>query len=173
MQIDLCTRCKGVWFDDRELTELPNRLSDRDLAKGAAEFLAGLPTHTAPGKRSSYLVCPLCSGHMAQRNFREVSGILTDRCEGCGTWVDHDNLLKILRLVSSGQLPEVDRRAAEQRRAREANRSRMREPRGRFGGWTTPSGLSKDISPARLPPGILADTVTLFLVVLGFVPSGD
>jgi Zn-finger nucleic acid-binding protein len=175
IQVDLCPRCKGVWFDDRELAELPANLSNVDLAKAAAEFLLSLPPAARRRKRPAYLVCPVCAGHLAPRNFREVSGILTDRCDGCGTWVDHVNVLKILRLIASQQLDDVDRRAAWQRQERERNQAALREPRRQSISGFVFKELNQEVRPVR-PRRIqnaLADGATVLLAALGFLPDED
>lgn len=50
---------------------------------------------------------------MTRRNYRRVSGILTDHCERCGTWVDQASLVRILVLIADGRIPELDRLATE------------------------------------------------------------
>ena len=165
IQIDLCSGCKGVWFDDGELADLPGKVSDEALARGAADFLAGLPPATTIPERPSYLVCPVCAGHMAPRNYREVSGILTDRCDGCGTWVDHGNLVKILKLIASRQLADVDRRRTRPRP--QARRT------GEITGRVLPAvelpeeGQAPHDGAAPSTVGTVLETVYILLQILG------
>ncbi|HEX7508311.1 MAG TPA: zf-TFIIB domain-containing protein [Polyangia bacterium] len=165
IQIDLCPGCDGVWFDDGELTALPGKVSDRELAKGAVEFLTGLPPVAGHTRRSSYLQCPVCASHLAPRNYCEASGILTDRCDGCGTWVDHDNLIKILNLISSAQLADVNRRAAQLRREQRPADVMVGRP------WPSTMGMD-NTTPVPIPPSselrVAAGLVGILLDVLGF-----
>ena len=67
---------------------------------------------------------------MTRRNYRKVSGILTDHCEHCGTWIDHESIMRILQLVAANRIPELDRAAAESERedaARVAELTAQRE----------------------------------------------
>lgn len=116
IQIDLCPACKGIWFDRGELVELPVKLTDPEMAEAALEALSNLGTAVKGIHRPSYLQCPVCSKHMTRRNYRKVSGILTDHCEHCGIWIDHESIVRILRLVAANQIPDLDRGAARSER---------------------------------------------------------
>jgi Zn-finger nucleic acid-binding protein len=165
IQIDLCSGCKGVWFDDGELADLPRKVTDLELARGAAELFAGLPPATTVPPRASYLVCPVCARHLAPRNYREVSGILTDRCDGCGTWVDHANLIKILKLIASKQLADVERRRTQMgspiRRTGEVSGRLL--PGAETPHWTPE--MNRDAAPST--QGTVFVTVYLLLEILG------
>jgi hypothetical protein len=72
---------------------------------------------------------------MTRRNYRRVSGILTDHCESCGTWIDHGSVQRILWVVATGRIPELDRLAAtreceDAERARELSAPRERDEAG-------------------------------------------
>jgi Zn-finger nucleic acid-binding protein len=113
IEVDVCPRCRGIWFDDGELVQLPDKLNTAELADSAAECLA-TGSQAAPGEpRPAYLPCPVCGQHMRRHNYRQASGILVDRCNGCGTWVDRESVRRIFDLLSSPHLADVDRRAAE------------------------------------------------------------
>jgi Zn-finger nucleic acid-binding protein len=111
IQVDVCPGCKGVWFDKGELVDLPKRLTGKELADAAAEMLGSYGKHAGVLHRGSYLRCPVCAGHLARQTYGEVSGILTDHCQRCGTWADRPSMLRILRLISDGRVPEVEERA--------------------------------------------------------------
>jgi len=111
LQVDVCPACKGVWFDKDELVDLPRRLAGKELAEAAAEVLGQFAKHRF-ARPPSYLQCPVCAGHLARRNYREASGILTNHCSSCGTWVDQQGMVRILRLLAQGRLTEIDERAA-------------------------------------------------------------
>jgi Zn-finger nucleic acid-binding protein len=116
IQVDLCPVCKGIWFDRGELVELPVKLAEPEMARAALEALSDLGTVFTRINRPSYLQCPVCSKHMTRRNYRKVSGILTDHCEHCGTWIDHASIGRILQLIATNRISELDRVAAENER---------------------------------------------------------
>jgi Zn-finger nucleic acid-binding protein len=124
MQIDACASCGGVWFDRQELADLPARLSDYDLAQGAAEAFSALGDCSLKPQSARRLSCPICSGPLLRRVYRDASGIMTDHCERCGTWVSGPSMSRILEIIVSGDLPEIDRRAEEKHEAEEARRRR-------------------------------------------------
>ncbi len=164
IQVDVCPACKGVWFDKGELVELPQRLTDKELADAAAEMLGRFPKPARFFRRPAYLQCPVCAGHMTRNNYREVSGILTDRCPSCGTWVDQPSITRILRLIAGGNLAEIDERAAR----REPTRPPV-DPVIDRTDWR--SAFQAPLSPADSPQSRRADlaiSVVWFLIdILG------
>lgn len=75
IELDLCGRCEGVWFDRGELALL---LGDtRPLPEAAAV--------TDEATRA----CPLCDRPMAKVNIGPGRRVLVDRCpQDCGLWFD-------------------------------------------------------------------------------------
>jgi Zn-finger nucleic acid-binding protein len=107
IQVDVCAVCKGVWFDNGELVDLPKRVTDQELAEAAAQMLRSF-AKAETIRRPSYLPCPVCAGHLTRNTYRDVSGILTDQCRRCGTWVDNPSILRILQLIAEHRLPESE-----------------------------------------------------------------
>jgi Zn-finger nucleic acid-binding protein len=116
IEVDLCPACKGIWFDRGELVELPATLADPEKAAAAIEALGSLGSAGHGHHRPAYLQCPVCAKHMTRRNYRTVSGILTDHCERCGTWIDQGSIHRILQLVAANGLAEIDSLAAKAER---------------------------------------------------------
>jgi len=80
IELDLCGRCDGVWFDRGELALL---LSDERLLTG--DPLAAAETVTDEATRA----CPLCDKPMAKVNIGPGRRVLVDHCpQGCGLWFD-------------------------------------------------------------------------------------
>jgi Zn-finger nucleic acid-binding protein len=113
VEVDLCPVCMGIWFDRDELVELPTTLADPEMAKAAIEALGSLGNAARNGHRPAYLQCPVCAKHMTRRNYRRVSGILTDHCERCGTWIDRESIQRILHLVAANRIGEIDHLATK------------------------------------------------------------
>ncbi len=75
IELDLCGRCEGVWFDRGELSLL---LGD---ARPLPEAAAATDEATRP--------CPLCDRPMAKVNIGPGRRVLVDHCpRDCGLWFD-------------------------------------------------------------------------------------
>lgn len=101
--LEVCTACRGVWFDPGELTlliEVYRKVGDA-------------------GGRASGTTCPRCRAELLELPFPGTP-VLVDRCPGCqGIWLDGGELeaLKtclhdvVSRADESGEEPVVGRRA--------------------------------------------------------------
>jgi len=74
-----------------------------------------------------YRKCPVCEQFMQRRNFRKASGVIIDRCNQHGTWLDADELEQITGFILAGGRPEraaflAEQEARDEREAREARR---------------------------------------------------
>lgn len=101
--LEVCTACRGVWFDPGELTLLLEVYRKVDDAGG----------------RASGTSCPRCRAELVELPFPGTP-VLVDRCPGCqGIWLDGGELeaLKtclhdvVSRADESGEEPVVGRRA--------------------------------------------------------------
>ena len=75
VELDICQRCQGVWFDRGEL----------ELVLEQDETFEPTVTTTSERKRD----CPLCRRTMGKVNIGPAGGVLVDVCpSGCGLWFD-------------------------------------------------------------------------------------
>jgi Zn-finger nucleic acid-binding protein len=112
VELDGCLGCGGVWFDDGELGELARDLTEEDVARDALQAARALAADAPEGwKPHAYLPCPVCQEVMTRRNYQDVSGVILQRCDGHGAWLDRDAVLRFFGLVSSGAMKEIDSRA--------------------------------------------------------------
>jgi Zn-finger nucleic acid-binding protein len=129
LEIDRCCSCRGIWLDRGELTQLKDLADDKSLRDGVRAALgddARQPT-TRP-TASVYIGCPVCASPMSRRNYVDVSGIIIDRCEAHGTWLDHDDAIRLFELVVSGDEPRL-RKMGQQRQERDID-ARLRRIEG-------------------------------------------
>jgi membrane associated rhomboid family serine protease len=73
VQVDLCPRCLGMWFDGGELPRAA-RLKFSDAADGAA-----LARSSRTARR-----CPACTKPLYERQVEPRASILVDQCPQCG-----------------------------------------------------------------------------------------
>ena len=75
IELDLCGRCEGVWFDRGELALLLG--DERPLST------------TAAASDEATRSCPLCDKPMTKVNIGPGGRVVVDQCpQGCGLWFD-------------------------------------------------------------------------------------
>jgi Zn-finger nucleic acid-binding protein len=96
VQVNECTACNGIWFDDDELRKAKDQADpdlkwmDFDLWKHKDRFRAS----EKPAK------CPKCSVNMAAIIYG-TTGIEIDHCVECkGVWLDGDEFRKIIESLT-------------------------------------------------------------------------
>ena len=87
VKIDICTQCKGIWFDSAELEK---------IEPTAAKELAP-PMNAPPGSK----VCPRCAQPLVQSQYPQTF-VKVDMCRRCnGLWLEAGELTEI-RAVRKG-----------------------------------------------------------------------
>jgi uncharacterized protein len=99
-ELDICSSCRGIWFDADELSGVM-RL---DLAN-----LSILPFYQdLEGKKQTSLeqvpsFCPRCSGPLDQRRFNQALPVIIDVCpQQHGLWLDEGELFEIKEFCERG-----------------------------------------------------------------------
>jgi len=100
--LDYCYKCGGIWFDKGEIKQFRDAVVDQDVCKDMTTTLKEMSLINQETERADYLKCPVCDQLMSQRNFVDISSIIIDRCADHGTWAEQEDLLKILKIVESG-----------------------------------------------------------------------
>ncbi len=105
IELDYCTKCRGVWFDSGELELLLGTLG-LDSSKAFLDNLTGSPeTKTSEKKRS----CPICRQKMKKTNAGEQPHILIDVCRsGDGLWFDGNELGELVKQLAKGEVGKPD-----------------------------------------------------------------
>lgn len=131
LSINECPSCNGIWCPERSFEALVKKAlaSKRSSVTGEIEFAPRKKGSNPAQQGVQYRKCPECNAFMLRRNFRKTSGVIIDRCNSHGTWLDADELEQIAGYLLSGGRPkaekfmrETDEQAqAEYRSARLAN----------------------------------------------------
>ena len=100
-EVDECTKCKGVWVDFLDENTF---LRVHPQAFTIDELLRLRRLYEPYGKLDpvQYRKCPICEDIMYRRNWGGYSGVITDRCEKHGTWLDAGEPEKIRQYVALG-----------------------------------------------------------------------
>jgi len=121
LELDRCAACRGIWFDVGEVSELRKLADDKQvreqLQRLLSEHVASSSLADAPA-----LVCPVCALKMVRRHHEDAPGVVVDRCQQHGTWLDQGEAARLLVL------------AAKQDEARRQQQASLHEgkPRGWF-----------------------------------------
>jgi Zn-finger nucleic acid-binding protein len=165
VELDGCLGCGGVWFDDGEVDALAGELSDQDVASEALQAARALAADAAEGRSAAYLDCPVCRQMMSRRNYQDVSGVVLQRCDGHGAWLDHAAVMRFLGLAASGAMREIDRKALAARTQQE--RRQLEDTRQAL----LAQGEAQDLTTEAQRPldvgGILSDARTAVRLLLG------
>ncbi len=110
IQIETCDACQGEWLDAGELKHIvqvrETRFDEQERrAVAAAVKITGVDVKQADRD----LVCPKCSDRTDAINYGGDTGIVIDRCPGCGgIWLDGGEMEKIQMVVEGWKdgLPE-------------------------------------------------------------------
>ena len=99
--IETCPGCLGEWLDATELGSIVKAREvkfDQDTCSAIARSTGITGVDLEEADRD--LTCPKCGGNTDTMNYGADTGILIDRCKGCGGfWLDGDELEKIQKLV--------------------------------------------------------------------------
>jgi Zn-finger nucleic acid-binding protein len=95
--IDVCTKCKGVWFDQDEMRQAKDQL-EPDLNWMDFEIWK----HTDKFKMSSTpVICPKCNDGMVTLDY-DQTGVMVDYCPQCrGVWLDGGEFKKIIGVLET------------------------------------------------------------------------
>ena len=100
LELDLCPKCGGIWFDKGEIAALEKTITDIEISKDLKAALTSVAAVRPSAPPRLYLPCPVCNQPMLQKNYAEVSGLLVERCPEHGTWVTQDQAVKLIEVLS-------------------------------------------------------------------------
>ncbi len=175
LEIDVCPRCGGSFFDRGELKETLNRLLTAGEVPEAPLERERRPVSVQRLQERSRC-CPRCTTAMEKFNYCYDSNIILDRCSQCGgIWADRGEVLKCAQYRKGS--PKLDRLVvslAEHARHQEAVRraaawgsALMRPAYPGWAWWYLPALIPvRDDQPSQRVPvvtlGLLAVNVFIF-----------
>jgi Zn-finger nucleic acid-binding protein len=106
VQIDTCTACAGIWFDNGELRRLMQAHPHALLALEEHIVPTAERNRVAPSRR----LCPVCHIPLFRFLYHYDSPVELDTCESCsGVWVEDGELRAIQDWLDRGQAAEAER----------------------------------------------------------------
>jgi Zn-finger nucleic acid-binding protein len=150
--INECPECNGIWAPGQRFDLLVAKAIEARQSADPAK-LAELKPRVKGGnparQRVMYRKCPVCETQMARSNFRKSSGVITDRCNEHGTWLDADELEQIAGFILSGECSGASNfrpRTAEDMQRTRAAAAFRREIASQDGPFRTPADQPLGIS---------------------------
>jgi len=99
--VDLCTLCKGIWFDSGEFLDVVRSLfAEKTIEdKPPALEAKGAPV-AAKSAADKEKFCPRCDNRLSKYNYAYDSNVILDRCPKCqGIWADGGEVRQILAFL--------------------------------------------------------------------------
>jgi len=107
--VDICPRCKGIWFDSGELVDFVRQLTkSEDIHPETPRLFEPRKVRTLDTVKEEDKICPHCKSVMHRFNYCYDSNVFLDKCPSChGIWTDRGEAQKI------AQYMKVDARIVE------------------------------------------------------------
>ncbi len=104
IELDLCLRCSGVWFDAQELDLLISAISADNRQESQNDLLTPSPAEVYETHRK----CPICGKKMDKVWLGKEPKVLIDSCPaGDGLWFDGGELHEILHQVKNDRKDDI------------------------------------------------------------------
>lgn len=106
--IERCDRCMGLFFDPGELDALLSESVtnvfeiDRKRLNEMNKELYQRDNEQGDTRQAFYVKCPICQGFMQRKNFGAMSGVIVDRCQRHGVWLDGGELKRLMEWKKAG-----------------------------------------------------------------------
>jgi Zn-finger nucleic acid-binding protein len=96
IELDVCAKCRGVWFDAGELGLLLKTQGEA----GADEFIENMKNSPEVKTSEKKRKCPICSKKMDKKGTGRQPPVIIDVCgNGHGLWFDGGEVVELARQV--------------------------------------------------------------------------
>jgi Zn-finger nucleic acid-binding protein len=104
VQIDACGTCRGQWLELGELKQITRAGAVRLSNEERRAIEAAIPAEPLPADATDRnLSCPRCRGSMKPLNYGSEGGLIGDRYDSCGVWLDSGELERAQALADRWQ----------------------------------------------------------------------
>lgn len=172
IELDICPRCGGVWFDAEELGRVMKTL-ETSSAQVLKEFIpAKLKVTTVVSKN-----CPRCQTSLNEFNYAYNSNTYLDRCPKCGgIWADSGEIQQLADYkIKAKEKEEMDRNFLKSFQEHERELAMWRDIRD-LGSGLSRSGFRamflpkiilplSDINPVRIFPKVTFSIIGLNILI--------
>lgn len=109
IEVDICEKCGGIWFDKNELGHA-TKISQKEILE-----LTNLLENTNQVEKFEdvEINCPKCDIPMTKYRYMYTSNIYIDSCEKCeGIWIDKGELIQIINYLEESSKIDPEKEAA-------------------------------------------------------------
>jgi membrane associated rhomboid family serine protease/Zn-finger nucleic acid-binding protein len=99
--LDICPRCKGIWFDSGELVDFVKELvKSENVLPEKTRLFERRQVHVSDEVVENNKSCPRCNLVMQTFNYCYDSNVFLEKCPDChGIWADAKDALNIARYI--------------------------------------------------------------------------
>ncbi len=132
--IERCGQCMGLFFDPGELEMLLD-VSVKHVYTINLKKLDNINTVMVPDQSEiSYIKCPVCTKFMNRVNFGTRSGVIVDRCNDHGVWLEGGELRHLFEWKKAGGTLLHEKRELE--KIQEKQQEKEKEERQKWMDYT-------------------------------------
>jgi len=170
VEVDVCSLCNGIWFDDGELTLAANELISKDSIKPTGnQDLFKKRNIEKPDAKEGYRTCPKCTVLLKKTNFAYDSNIFVDQCDKChGIWTDNGEIKHIAGFLKSDpQTQELGKALLQREQEQNDLKELAQASRSRKWHLYSPTFFMPlaDDNPADRKPAVTCGIIAMCLVV--------
>lgn len=112
--IERCANCFGLFFESGKIETLLEKSVDRVFEINLLQLDAINQDRFATDKEVKYVKCPVCLAFMSRNVFGYRSGVIVDRCNKHGIWLDSGEITHLLEWKKAGgQLLHEQQKSSE------------------------------------------------------------
>lgn len=99
--VDICSNCKGIWFDSGEIADFIRILTESDeVSPRLPQLFKPHMVQDANSINEKGKLCPRCNDKLHRFNYAYDSNVFLDKCPSCqGIWADGREALEIARYL--------------------------------------------------------------------------
>lgn len=87
--VDVCSNCKGIWFDSGGLSDFVRSLTESEAISPQTPHLFRRAVQPPDSAEEKQKVCPRCGQQLHRFNYCYDSNVFLDKCSRChGIWAD-------------------------------------------------------------------------------------
>ena len=99
--VDICSNCKGIWFDFGEIADFIRMLTESDeVSPQLPQLFKPHIVQDANSVNEKGKLCPRCKDKLRRFNYAYDSNVFLDKCPQCqGIWADGGEVKEIARYL--------------------------------------------------------------------------
>lgn len=102
LRIERCERCFGLFFDPTEIEQLLESSVSNVFDINLKHLVNINSDRYRTSQKVKYIKCPICQNFMRRVNFGHRSGVVVDRCNAHGIWLDSGEITHLMEWKKVG-----------------------------------------------------------------------